>query len=37
MNLTIAELVGSLVGAYALGWAWAVSLLFFKRLVEVSS
>lgn len=37
MNLTIAELVGSLFGAYALGWAWAYIVLTFKRLVEVSS
>lgn len=35
--MSAVQLVGSLLGAYALGWAWAYSVLTFKRLVEVSS
>lgn len=35
--MSATQIVGSLIGAYALGWAWAYSILAFKRLVEVSS
>lgn len=35
--MTATELVGSLFGAYALGWAMAYSLLMFKRFTEITT
>lgn len=30
----IVFIVGSLITAYAIGWAWAASMLYFKQFME---
>jgi len=35
--MTVPELIGSLISAYALGWVWGTSMLAFKRFMEVST
>ena len=35
--MTTTQIVGSLITAYALGWAWAYSVLMFKRFMEIST
>ncbi len=35
--MSVVELIGSLLGAYALGWAWGYSMLAFKRFMEIST
>ncbi len=35
--MSAATLIGYLLGAYALGWAWGKTTLAFKQLVETST
>lgn len=34
--MSVTQIVGSLMGAYALGWAFGATLLYFKRFMEMS-
>ena len=36
-TMTAAEIIGSLLTAYAVGWVWGKSMLAFKQLAETST